>query len=338
MNINVIAFTEAGAGLCGKLLEALPDQSVGFAPSRFANGRVRPLSETLGEWTCSRFLTGGALVFIGAAGIAVRSVAPFVRDKRRDPAVISLDERGEFVIPLLSGHIGGANALARRIAEITGGTAVISTATDINEIWSPDAWAAENGCHIADTSAIKAISAALLEGRTVGFQSDFEIAGDLPPNVEAGVDADCGIVISLDRRKPYPVTLNLTPKCLMIGVGCRKGISPEKLEEKIFELLKRNGLPIEAVAGLATIDRKADEHAILVFCNKYRIPLFTYPASELNKAEGNFSDSRFVFDTVGAGNVCERAAALAGGTLIAPKTAGDGITVAVAKQDWKAQF
>lgn len=338
MKVSIVAFTEAGAKLCGTLVDLLPVPCEGFAPERFAKDTVKPLIEPIDEWTGRRFIKGDALVFIGATGIAVRAIAPFLSDKQHDPAVVALDELGRFVTPLLSGHIGGANRLAREIAELTHGTAIISTATDVNGIWSPDVWASENGYTIANIEAVKTISAALLQGEVVGLDCDFPIDNELPENIILTKNAQAGIVISLEKRRIYPITLNIIPKCLTIGVGCRKGVESDLLERKITVILENHNLPIESVGRIATIDRKADEPAILDFCRKYSLVLDIYTAEELAEVRGEFDSSEMVQKTVGVDNVCERAAVCAKSSLIVPKTTGDGVALAIAKQNWRIGF
>ncbi len=181
MTLSLAAFTARGCELAAKIAAAFPGSSV-WAPEKLGTD-ARPLRD-LHSWTKERFADGGALVFVGAAGIAVRAVAPYVKDKFTDPAVVSVDEMGRFVIPLLSGHVGGANALARKIAEVTGGEAAVSTATDVNGLFAVDAWAAEQGLILFGREAAKHISAALLRGETVGFCSDFPAEGPLPEGVE----------------------------------------------------------------------------------------------------------------------------------------------------------
>ena len=143
--------------------------------------------ESAKEFTRRCFAGCDAIVFIGAAGIAVRMIAPLVKAKDTDPAVLVIDEKGRFVIPILSGHIGGANALAMRLATLLHATPVITTATDVNGVFAVDVWATQNGCAIPDTQHIKAVSAALLVGQSVGVQSYFGICGTLPMGVLADI-------------------------------------------------------------------------------------------------------------------------------------------------------
>ena len=260
------------------------------------------------QWTRQHFDVSDALLFIGACGIAVRAIAPLIKDKTTDPAVVVMDEAGQHVIPLLSGHIGGANALAIRIAEKTGAVPVVTTATDLRGIPAIDAWAVENDCAIENPAAIKAFSAAALAGRSVGVA-----------------------ITERAIQPPFPVTLILRPRTLALGAGCKKDTDPAVFEEKALDFLRQCGVSLLAVKALATIDIKKEEPALNRFCDKYRLPLLAYSADELRAAPGVFAHSVFVEKTVGVGNVCERAAVLAsGGVLLMGKTAQAGITFALA--------
>lgn len=340
MRLYIAAFTEKGARLAEGLLSALPEEWTveGYAPRRHCGGRLRPLEQPVGKWAGERFSSCDALLFIGAAGIAVRAVAPCLRGKATDPAVLCMDEAGRFVIPLLSGHIGGANSLARRVAGILGAEAAITTATDVSGRFAVDAWAAENGCAIRDTSPIKYVSAAILEGRPVGLRSDFPILTPLPEGVTRDGETECGILLSLRESSPFSHTVWLIPKCLALGIGCRRNISPAALEKRVLGVLKENSLPVEAVDVVASVDLKEREPAILAFCEKYRLPYSTFSAAELSKVQGSISRSDFVREIIGVDNVCERAALRCGGRLLVPKSAGGGVTVALTIQDWSASF
>ena len=169
MNIALTAFTRRGAALARDLARALSEDghrcTLACGEKLAAELDLPDAYESLGAWVGARFVDQDALIFVGASGIAVRAIAPYVRDKFTDPAVLSLDEAGRFVVPLLSGHVGGANDLARRVAGITGGTAVISTATDVNGLFAVDEWAVKHDLVITDRRLAKAVSAATV-GRT----------------------------------------------------------------------------------------------------------------------------------------------------------------------------
>ena len=170
--IHIISFTDKGQRLAEKIAGILEGQAVRC-------GAEHPL----GEWTRDSFSKGNALIYIGAAGIAVRAIAPFVRDKAVDPAVIVIDETGKFVIPILSGHLGGANVLSSRIADEIGAEAVITTATDRNNVFSVDDWARAQRMRVENVPLIKKISACILSGGTIRVESKFSIAGDVPEHV-----------------------------------------------------------------------------------------------------------------------------------------------------------
>lgn len=331
MTVALTAFTRRGAALAQRLAGALAPEGCTLAlPQALAASLDLPHAyDSLRQWTGERFADADALIFVGAAGIAVRAVAPYVRDKFTDPAVISLDELGQYVIPLLSGHVGGANDLARRLAALTGGTAVISTATDVNGLFAVDQWAVERSMAITDRTLAKEISAALLRGERVGFASDF--TDDCPPDLYPG-RADIGVWVTYRAAGgPFPRTLRLVPRRLYLGIGCRRGTSEEAIRAAVSEALA--GIDPAAVAGAATIDLKRDEAGLLSFCRRYALPLTFYSAEALAAQPGEFTPSPFVERVTGVDNVCERAAAaLSHGCILLPKQTKDGVTVSVAER------
>ena len=329
-SIAIIAFTRSGCMLAQRLSEGLDAGRVSVCgPSRFADELGIAAYASLDAWTAEHFGSDDALVFVGASGIAVRAIAPHVRDKFSDPAVVSVDEAGRFVVPLLSGHVGGANDLARAVARVTGGQAAVSTATDVNGLFAVDEWAARNGLAIVERSVAKEISAALLDGRPVGFASDFELA-EMPAGSFAD-DAELGFVVSLDESSaPFKRTLHLVPRNVTVGAGCRRDTDPDVFEKAVLAVLADARVSARAVRTIASIDVKKDERAILELAEKMGWDTRFYSAEELAAVPGDFASSAFVERTVGVGNVCERAACASGGSLIAGKQAGDGVTVALA--------
>lgn len=290
MTLRAIAFTEKGQAWAGVL---------GVPVERGVPVR---------EWTKAHFDEADALLFIGACGIAVRAIAPHIGDKATDPAVVVMDEAGRHVIPLLSGHIGGANALAVKIAALTGAEPVITTATDVRGVPAIDSWAVDNDCAIENPAAIKAVSSAALAGRPVGVA-----------------------ITERQLKPPFPVTLFLRPRTLCLGVGCKKGIDSGAFEKAALAFLNGCKVSLLSVKAVATIDIKKDEGAINAFCEKYHLQLLTYDAPALRAVEGTFSHSDFVEKTAGVGNVCERAAVKAsGGVLLMGKTAAEGMAFALA--------
>lgn len=324
MTAAIIAFTRRGAALGRTLADAL--EATLHVPARFAPEVGAEAYDSLEGWTEKAWTEADALIFVGAAGIAVRAIAPHVRDKFTDPAVVSVDEAGRFAIPLLSGHVGGANELAVKVAALTGGQAAVSTATDVNGIFAVDVWARERGMVITDRVLAKEISAALLEGKSVGFISDF---GHPCPAGLTGDPAELGVWVTYRKEKgPFSRTLRLAPRGLILGIGCRRGTPMETIRAAVEEAL--SGYECQAVAQVATIDLKQDEPGLLAFCSAHHLPLTVFSAAELEQAQGTFTPSAFVAHITGVDNVCERAAVLAGGTILVPKQAKNGVTVAVA--------
>ena len=315
--IAYLAFT--GRGL--ELAKQLSRQTGGTV----SDGREEGFS--LAEWTKQTFSTCRALVFIGAAGICVRAIAPFLKSKAEDPAVLCLDEAGRFVIPLLSGHLGGANALARELAAICGGIPVITTATDVNRVFAVDLWAKAQNLAIINPQRIKSVSAKILAGDSVVIACPRLIAGDPPKQVSQGAEGDAAVTF---RRVPEEV-LALVPRTAVLGIGCRKEISAQQIEDAFHLFCEESGLYPQCITVVSTIDRKATEPGLLSFCEAHGWPLCSYSAEELSALPGAYSASDFVRQTVGVDNVCERAAVCcSGGELIESKFACSGVTFAVA--------
>lgn len=347
MKLSIAGFTEGGSLLCARLCASFLQEGwdcKGYVPQRFfrpewrADG-VAQQDRSLAEWTGFAFAEGRNLVFVGAAGIAVRAVAPYVKDKMEDPAVIVVDEAGRFAVPLLSGHVGGANELAERIAAAIGALPVITTATDVRGIFAVDVFAVKNNLAVTDRRLAKEVSASLLEGKPVGFFSDFPFKdrekGCWTP--KGCVDRECEINIRItteNGRFEKPCLL-LVPRCIILGVGCRRGTDENTLEREIESALRDGNIHPGAVKALATIDVKADEACLLALTERRDWELKCYSAGALGAVEGTFEESEFVKKTVGVGNVCERACTAEGGRLVLHKRTGGGVALAAAQEQVK---
>lgn len=352
MKISGVCFTKAGYQLLTWIEEILEKEGHEVdieARTRFAEGRDQKApQESLKEWTGKRFLDRDALIFVGATGITVRTIAPFVRDKRQDPAVIVLDERGKFCISLLSGHIGGANELAGWLAKQIKAVPVITTATDINDTFAVDVYAARNDMTLSNMTYAKEVSASLLSGYPVGFASDFPVDGRLPAGFqwsgrmkpENPDEVTLGVYISPSyMRQQFDHCLWLIPRCITLGIGCRKGTQAEQIERLVDRVLRENYIYPEALREVATIDLKAEEPGLLEYCKKNGLALVPYTPEELKAVQGSFTASEFVEGVTGVDNICERSALLASqGELIVRKTCGDGVTCALAKKEWRIRF
>ena len=339
MRIAVYAFSRRGRETALRARQALDDgksEIVLRAPEKLAGDGFEGYAGSLSACAGGDF-DRDAMIFVGACGIAVRAVAPHVKSKVCDPAVLCVDERGQFVIALLSGHIGGANRLAARLAEALGATPVITTATDVNGRFSVDDWAARHNLHIDSMALAKRVSAEILD-RDIPIFCERPVQGHLPEGLYTGDSGPLGICVAVRRMRPFDQTLMLTPRVLQVGVGCRRGATADQIAAAVDRAFELAGLRSQGVCGVASIDVKADERGLLDFCASRGWPVSFYSAQALNEVPGNFHASEFVRRTVSVDNVCERAALAGGGALVAPKMALDGVTVAVAEQDWRIEF
>ena len=347
MKLAVIAFTRAGSRYAVRIKEMMEER--GDRCEAYGKGKeadqwgICAVQEPLRDWTERAFQECDALVFVGAAGIAVRAVAPFVRSKASDPAVLCMDEQGHFVISLLSGHLGGANELTRTIAAELGALPVITTATDAGGRFSVDDFARRENLYLDSLKLAKEIAADVLELRTISVYSDFELCGPVPPGLCVQNRGELGISISLDESyDPFPRTLHLVPRITVLGIGCKKGTPAEKIERLVKRVMEQNQLSMHSLAKVASIDLKKEEPGLLEFCRKYGLPLLTYTAEELSgtEHEEELSESEFVKQVTGVGSVCERSALRASGRkrLLQGKTAADGVTLAIAVEKYTVNF
>ena len=286
------------------------------------------------------FSSADALIFWCAAGIAVRSIAPYLSHKSKDPAVLVLDEKGTHCISLLSGHMGGANALTRTVSELCGAEPVITTGTDTEHRFSVDEFARCNGFVVTDWEKAKRISADVLAGKTLkiagllekeqycpveGMEEHAWTAGELPD------DADVWIT---SRQLPVPAqVLQLIPKDLTIGIGCRRGTNCSALQTALARFLEQTGLDARGICRITSIDRKKEEQGLIDLAAELKVPFVTYTSEELLQAPGEYPSSEFVREITGVDNVCQRSAMLGAGDgaiCLAEKTVVDGITMAAA--------
>lgn len=373
MRLSIISFTQNGYGLAGRLEEQLQGDCEEICVfTKFSGAdlqepagedvkkskNVEVVTEPIARWAEEQMQSKNVLIFIGACGIAVRAIASSVKDKLTDSPVLVLDEKGRFVIPLLSGHVGGANALALRIAERIGAIPVITTATDINEKFAVDVFAQKNRFAIMNRDGIAKISAKVLAGETITISIDKKIFPEQIRNKKMEIlfrqfpayvqpvkyppDGPVDILLSAENFGENPESeintkalLYLKPKAYVIGVGCRRNTSWEKIEAAIAASLADAGIARQEVRQIASIDVKKDEAGILEWSRRNRVEYVTFPAEALMAVPGVFTASAFVKKQVGVDNVCERAAVLAcdeNARLIRRKQAYDGVTIAIARR------
>ena len=292
MRNAIISLTTRGARLAEKIAMKVGGQT-------FAKGKN---FDKLADLVAELFGKFDGLIFICAAGIVVRMIAPHIVSKLSDPAVLVIDERGQNVISLLSGHVGRANELAGEIANAIEANPVITTATDVEGKFPVDAIASRLGLTPEPKEAIKAINSAILRGEEV-----FVTAGD--------------------------VRLNLIPQNLIAGVGCKRGTPSLKIFDALQRACAMIHQPIERVKLLASADAKKEEAGLLSLAEVMGLEIKFFPSLELQKKidEYKLDESRFVKRTVGVGNVCEAAAlcCVDEARFALPKTTFKGVTVAL---------
>lgn len=294
-----------------------------------------------------------ALVFIMATGIVVRTIAQLLKDKRTDPAVVVLDEAGKHAISLVGGHLGGANDLARGLAEFLGGEAVITTASDVNGLPSLDLWARDHDLVIEDWGMLPLIGIRFVNNgalrvyenqgsgvirqahdgersRTIRAQGS---GMHLPDEFLRVAEPRFADVIISNRQNAYEGSsaravagddcsvetcrvkgqLYLRPRDLVIGIGCNSGTSQDEIESAVQQTLDENNLSFRSIRSIATIDIKGNEPGLRAFAAKYALAFRTFGADELNSVEG-LGRSDVVFKATGAQGVAEPAALVAAGT------------------------
>ncbi len=296
-----------------------------------------------------------------ALGATTRLIAPLLRDKNTDPGVVVVDEAGRFAIPLVGGHVGGANELARRIGDALGATAVVTTATDAVGIPALDAlgW--------AYSGDVAGVTRAVLDGRPVELSRDYrcplppmpptvrekraEGEDDAPGRVED--DAPVARIVVTDRAdpprtgegarptSPLPApgaeptavalpTVVLHPRSLVAGMGCNSGTDVEELQTLLRETLADAGLAIESLAAITTIDLKAGELGLVQLVARLGVPLVDFPAAVL-AAHDVPTPSRIVDGHVGSPSVSEASVLARGTDLIVPKHKSRNATCAVGR-------
>jgi cobalt-precorrin 5A hydrolase len=331
----VYALTAGGARVARRIADGL-DRADLFLPRRLEPGGFERLAEALAaNW--DRYPVH---VVVAASGIVVRSIAPLLVHKTIDPAVVVVDETGRFALSLVSGHLGGANLAARRVAELTDGLAVITTATDAAGRPALDTLAAEQDLAVDNVGALSAISRMVLEDEPVPvYDPGRWLTQALAPWPEcfrfwdrAPADRDRPLVfVGPQIMDPPGAWLFLRPPCLFLGLGCNRDTGLDEIEALVGSALAQHRLSPASVAGLASVEVKRDEPALLDLAERMKVPIRFFGRDELNTVTTP-NPSGVVEKHLGVKSVCEAAAILAagGGRLIIPKQKSLNATLAAA--------
>lgn len=349
MRSAVFAVTGRGANLALRTSRVLDGESIVFLKEGTKSGNNDAQHfKVLGEAVAEAFPRYDALIFIMAAGIAVRMIAPHIKSKLTDPAVVVMDEAGQHVISLLSGHIGGANHLTLELAAALGAEAVITTATDVERLSAVDVFASECALRPWPKPEIKTLNSALLEGKSIGYYIDSELPGAefyrqrfLKHKINAvtvdessfdSIKTPAALITSKEPPLQEGI-LYLTPRRLIAGVGCRRGVSSDTVMEALIAACDRIGRDIKDISIIASTDVKSDEEGLLTAAMSLEKNIRFWDADSLQAVINRYSltESAFVRNTIGVGNVCE-AAALAcvqSGRFALTKTKFGPVTVAL---------
>lgn len=348
MKCAIISVSEQGAKLGALIASRLQ------ADTTLYERKERQSSEPAIYFTRTAALTADifneydALVYVMAIGIVVRSIAPHLQDKTRDPAVIVLDELGLHTISLLSGHLGGANELAMQIAESIQSDPVITTATDVHGYPAPDVLARHIGATVEPLAALKPVNGAVARGEKVIYFLDErmplaheirEIAKkdgitcyDMSQREAFDYAAEVLITDRLDVQAKG-VYVFLRPPTLVAGMGCRRDTSTALLDNAVEEACQEVGRSPLSIAAFASVTLKQDEKGLLAMVTRRRKKIYFYEPAKLENIvkEYGLEESEFVKKTIGVGNICETTAILKAGTnqLILRKTKYPQTTIAL---------
>jgi cobalt-precorrin 5A hydrolase len=359
--LAVYAITKHGVRIAERLVVGLPGADLFVSEKLYAQAPPgsRPLPLPMGPALSDTFGAYDCHVFIISVGAVVRMIAPLLRDKKVDPAVICVDDAARFAICVLSGHVGGGNAFTDRVAGALGAQAVITTASDVAGTLTVDILGRELGWTLDDaernvTRGCAAVvnQAPVLFVQETGEPSWWPLDKPLPPGVQYATSLD-GIdpaaweilLIASDRdlrragASAWDNAVVYRPKSLVLGLGCDRGAGEGMVERGVDTLLSEHGLSAKSVKAIATIDRKGDEEAFVSLSDKRGWPIVAFSAEQLDAVVGIQNPSDKVKQHVGARGVAEPAALLAAGadTLLVPKRvytepgAGRSMTFAAAR-------
>ena len=340
--IALYALTEEGAALAAGLAGKLPGDL--YLPRSKALHLAATRFTSLAEAIEKSFTLYKAHAFVAACGIVVRSIAPLLRGKERDPAVVVLDQSGSYVVSLLSGHLGGANDLAREIASLIGACPVITTATDSAGLAAVDELARKKGLLPANAQAVRAVNSALLEGRTIWLSDPEDRLGwsqeappgyrirpvnhlqDLPPNQP-------GLAVSWRAEEPQDQRhhLLLRPRCLVVGLGCHPGASASEILELIASIFAEQGLSLASIGCLTSTSKRQEEPGLREAAQTLQVPFACVEHETLCSVRVP-NPSQHVKKHLGVDGICEASALIQAGLgrLLLAKRKGRNVTLAVA--------
>jgi len=321
-NFAVIYLNNKGLKLAEKILNFFPSAKV----YKLNQVEIKDLWEEV-----------PAIVFIMATGIVVRCIAPLIKDKKKDPGVLVIDEEGSHVIPLLGGHQGGANELAKTISYLINAKPVITTSSDLNNLPALDLWIERCQLLVKNDAHLPKIMSNFVENKKVKIYINSD-AIHLPLYSEyfevCTNSKEAHLVITNRKLEECEDKLILIPRNLILGVGLHDWITYDEIEEAVKGTFDEEGLYFEALKGVATIDRKANNPVLRDFCQKHKLELYSFKVEDLSKVE-SVSKSDIVEKRIGVSSVCEQSAIFASkGRLLVTKRVFKNLTIAVAESPY----
>ena len=343
--IAIWVITPNGIKIARQITAHLPAVDL-YVSAKTSPGKLKATTfDKLSEAVAEKFRGYSAHIFVMATGIVVRMIAPFIQNKIEDPAVVVVDDQGRHAVSLLAGHLGGANDLTRKVAEMIQADPVITTATDVNDKPAIDVLSKQNRLKIENPAAIKTVNMALLSDRPIWVHDPFAVLlGDIPNAVQLdekglskweGAEDGAAAIYVGDKRADLPAdVLILRPASLIAGIGCNRNTPMDEIHDLLEEVLENHHLTGASLDRIATIDLKADEPGLLELAKTIGVPIDFFSREELGQVKDIQTPSTLVENHIGVKSVCEAAAILASqmGTLIVPKQKTPNVTVALARK------
>lgn len=330
--LAIITLTRQGLSLAKQIRHQYPSAHIYTLPKWADNSTIK-LEKKLKEETGELFQKYESLLFIMATGIVVRCIAPYIINKQTDPAVLVADEKGTFIISLLSGHLGGANTLTEEIAQKINAKPVITTASDVNNLPSVDMFAQKHGLEIYSMEEAKNVTALIVDHKLISIKNEHgKINTSIPFSQVSENNAGTIIITNISNLESNKTIAHLIPKNIYIGIGCRRDTAFEALQEFLDEQLQILNINKKAIKQFASAWVKEDEECLLELSRRTGIAITFFSQDAIREVEHQFECSDFVRKTIGVGCVAEPSAMLAAnakGKFLLKKTKKNGITLSI---------
>lgn len=345
MRWAILAITKGGLSLAHTTSLKLKEKGIDveiYTLEKWQDNKSKNIEGRLEDFIGRIFKDYDILLFIMATGIVVRVIAKYLEHKSKDPGILVMDEKGKYVISLLSGHLGRANDMTVFLGELINAQPVITTASDVIDSIAVDTLAMRLGCHIESLEDAKNITALMVNGETVLLSSEIRVEIPLPNNIleisqsKEKIGEAKGIIYISNKKAISSFmesrnSVHLIPRNIIIGLGCRRGVPKERIVAVIDSTLKEFNIHHKAIKHITTVDIKKDEVGIIEAAKHYGIPVKIVTRNEIKKVEDKFHISEFVKETIGVGGVCEACGYITSnkGRCISKKRGSDGVTISL---------